>query len=1075
MFLMLLIGTAIATAADGPKVVFVAGRPSHGYGSHEHLAGCRVLADAIKRLQPACQVTITENGWPKDETVFDGADTIVFYADGGKNHPLMGHFDALRPHINRGVGFVCLHYGVEIPPGEAGDEFKQWLGGYFEIHYSVNPHWVAKYTTLPKHPITEGVKPFEANDEWYYHMRFVDGMKGVTPILTALPPPETLSRNDGPHSGNPDVRKAVANGEPQHMAWAYERANKGRSFGFTGGHYHWNWGRPDIRRLVANAILWTAHATGESKGEVNELGVEELSKGQDEPIPATFDPKRIQSDFKLTAGHAASSTKEVSKTASVSKFLYSSPRITSSTPGHRAKIDVELKGAKKLFLVVTDSDDGFACDWADWIDPKLHNQQSSRSLLDLKPVRAESQWGQVNMNRNAEGGPLSVNGQAIEVGIGTHANSVIEYDLPAGFDRFTAVGGLDNGGSNQNGGQTSSVKFAVYADALPEGLFRGTSTNDSDQRSPERAVSGLVVADGLQATLSAAEPHLKSLTNIDVDARGRVWVCDVMNYRRNAGRRPEGDRILILEDTNQDGVMDDVKTFYQGNDIDSAMGICVLGNQVIVSATPNIWRFVDENGDDVPDRKEAIFTKTGQPQHDHSAHSFLFGPDGRLYWNFGNTGQAVHDAQGNPVIDIHGRPIVDNGKPFFGGMVFRCELDGSNMEVLGHNFRNNYEVTVDSFGRLWQSDNDDDGNRGVRINYVVEQGNYGYRDQLTGATWQAERIGWETEIPLRHWHLNDPGVIPNLVQTGGGSPTGITVNEGSLLPAPFKNEVIHCDAGPNIVRAYPVTKSGAGYSGSIANLVEGKNDQWFRPADVCVAPDGSLFISDWYDPGVGGHRQEDLDRGRLFRVAPANHAYKIPTFDYSTAEGAVSALRNPASSVRYLAWQALHGMGVKAEPALMALWRDADPRMRARALWLLGRIEGRGAYWVDQALKDNDADIRATGVRLARQLKLSPVEIAKKVERDSDPAVRAEALVSLRFDTSAEMPKAWGALASQYDGKDRWYLEVLGVASDLRADECFASWKAIAGEQLQSAIVAILRGVSARRCRCGCIGANDSR
>ena len=99
-------------------------------------------------------------------------------------------------------------------------------------------------------------------------------------------------------------------------------------------------------------------------------------------------------------------------------------------------------------------------------------------------------------------------------------------------------------------------------------------------------------------------------------------------------------------------------------------------------------------------------------------------------------------------------------------MVFRCDLDGSNFEVLGHNFRNNYEVAVDSFGTLWQSDNDDDGNRGVRINYVMEYGNYGYVDEMTGAGWQAKRTNMEKEIPLRHWHLNDPGVVPNLLQTG---------------------------------------------------------------------------------------------------------------------------------------------------------------------------------------------------------------------------------------------------------------------------------------------------------------------
>ena len=135
-------------------------------------------------------------------------------------------------------------------------------------------------------------------------------------------------------------------------------------------------------------------------------------------------------------------------------------------------------------------------------------------------------------------------------------------------------------------------------------------------------------------------------------------------------------------------------------------------------------------------------------------------------------------------------------------MAFRCELDGSNVDTLGWNFRNNWELCVDSFGTVWQSDNDDDGNRGVRINYVMEYGNYGYKDEFTGAGWREHRTGWEETIPERHWHLNDPGVVPNLLQTGAGSPTGILIYEGRLLPERFHDQLIHCDAGPNICLLY---------------------------------------------------------------------------------------------------------------------------------------------------------------------------------------------------------------------------------------------------------------------------------
>src|SRR5260370_607389 len=424
---------------------------------------------------------------------------------------------------------------------------------------------------------------------------------------------------------------------------------------------------------------------------------------------------------------------------------------------------------------------------------------------------------------------------------------------------------------------------------------------DPTVHDPANAVANLEVHPGLQATLFVSEPVITNPTNLDIDHRGRVWICDVKNYRGNNGKRPEGDRILILEDTDGDGVADSVKTFYQGRDVDSAMGICVLGNKVIVSASPNVLVFTFDANEKVT-KKEVLFTKTGISQHDHTAHSFVFGPDGKLYWNFGNEGHAVHDKNGKPVVDLAGNTVNDKGKPYRQGMVFRCDLDGTNFEVLGHNFRNNYEVAVDSFGTLWQSDNDDDGNRGVRINYVMEYGNFGYVDEMTGAGWQTKRTNMETEIPLRHWHLNDPGVVPNLLQTGQGSPTGICVYEGDLLPKVFRNQVIPCDAGPTIVRAYPVTRDGAGYKATIVDILDGsKRNNWFRPADVCVAPDGSLFVTDWYDPGVGGHAQRDSNRGRIFRVAPPGVKYNVPKFDFKTAVGATEALKNPNLAVRYLA------------------------------------------------------------------------------------------------------------------------------------------------------------------------------
>lgn len=1051
--LMAIAAAQHAAADDGPsnqtsvdsdtkQILMIAGKRSHNYGAHEHYAGLRILKESIEEATDGCKVTVTR-GWPDDEALVEAADTIVIYCDGGRRHLAIPKRDALAKKMADGCGLVCLHYAVEVPLGQPHEDWLAWLGGNFEINYSVNPHWTARFDDLPDHPVTRGVEGFESDDEWYFHLRFNPLAKS---ILSAVAPEATMRRPDGEHSGNPHVRKSVAAGEKQTVAWTFDRPDGGRSFGFSGGHHHWNWQHDDIRRLVTNAIRWTAGDNVEESGSaVPSVLFDDLLENQDYDRPNDFDADAIKAKFQLTAtgasdggnvGHAVANAGGAKP-----RLLDATALIDSTTSRHRVDMTASLDSVEDLYLVVTDGGDGFKCDWADWVDPILTGPKGQISLAELDWMSATTGFGKVHKNGNAVGDQIAIReGPIGDTGIGVHAPSVVHFKVPEGYDSLSVIAGLDVGGTSQQNGEASSVRFLIYADAAPSDLDAVEQRMSSGQRDPANATAGLEIADGLEATLVGSEPQLKSLTNLDVDDRGRIWVCDVMNYRRRNGARPEGDRILILEDTTGDGVADLVKTFYQGNDIDSAMGICVLGNQVIVTATPNVWRFTDDDGDDIPDRKEAMFTDVGQPQHDHSAHSFLFGDDGKLYWNFGNTGQQVKDANGETVVDIHGRPVVDDGKPLFGGMPFRCDMDGSNFEVLAHNFRNNWETTIDSFGTLWQSDNDDDGNRGTRINFVMEQGNYGYKDELTGASWKADRITMEETIPLQHWHLNDPGVVPNVLQTGAGSPCGICVYEGRLLPERFWDQVIHCDPGPNVVRAYPMTPQGAGYSATIEPLMTGTIDKWFRPADVCVAPDGSLFVSDWYDPGVGGHRQEDSDRGRLFRLAPPGTQYTIPQYDYSTAVGAVAALRNPNRSVRYKAWTALHGMGRDAEPALLEMYADPNPRMRARALWLLGKIPGRGQHYVQLAIADDNIDIRITGMRLARQLGMTPSVVLASLANDSSSAVRRELAVALRFDESPTMPGVFAKLAAQYDGKDRWMLEAIGIASDERPEECFAAW-----------------------------------
>ena len=1042
-----------AASGEKKKVVFVAGTKSHGYGSHEHFAGCTLLAKSLSQALPNYEVNVIRNGWPKDESVFDGVDCVVMYADGGGNHPVIPHAAKMDAMAKKGVGVACIHYGVEVPKGEPGDHFLNWIGGYFETHWSVNPHWVAKFEKFPDHPIANGVQPFEADDEWYYHMRFREGMKNVTPILTAMPGPETLKRNDGAHSGNPHVRAAVLERkEAQHVAWASENAAGGRGFGFTGGHNHWNWGNANFRKLVLNAIVWC------SKGDVPASGVgdepvtlENLEQNQDYTPPNNFNRDAVRQQFKLS-----STGRKTTKLGPGPKPVFSSKVITPKTPEHSVAIDVDIKDAKQLFLVVTDGGNGFGCDWADWAEPRLVGPDGEKKLTELKWKSASADFGDVLIGKNNSGGPLKIAGKSVAYGIGTHANSMIAFDLPAGFTRFKATGGLDGGGTGQQAcGEATSVQFHVFTQA-PGTLFVAQNSGGGGEPASHDAadaVKQLAVHESLQVSLFASEPMMLNPTNIDIDHLGRVWVCEVINYRAFANKaiikgREDGDKIIILEDANGDGKADKVSTYYQGSDIDSAHGICVLptvsgkGTRALVSAKDSVFYLIDDDGDLKCDRKEVLFTGISGAEHDHGIHAFVFGPDGKLYFNFGNAGKQIKDKDGKPIVDLAGNTVNDGRKPYQEGMVFRCNMDGSEFETLAWNFRNNWEVSVDSFGTLWQSDNDDDGNKGVRINFVMEFGNYGYKDEFTGAGWKQERTGMHKEIPLQHWHLNDPGVVPNLVQTGAGSPTGICVYEGSLLPKMFQGQTLHCDAGPNIVRCYPAKTAGAGYEAKMVSVIDGASNKWFRPTDVCVAPDGSVLVSDWYDPGVGGHRMGDINHGRIFRLTPKGHdnKYAAAKQDFSTVEGAIKALGSPNLPTRYMAWKALHDMGAKAEPGLIKLTQSEDPRQAARAMWLLGKIEGRGAAIVDLATSAKNPNLRILGIRLARQLKQDVIPIVGRLGKDPSAAVRRELAIALRHNKSDKMPELWTELALQHDGQDRWYLEALGISADRNWDVCLDAW-----------------------------------
>ncbi len=538
-------------------------------------------------------------------------------------------------------------------------------------------------------------------------------------------------------------------------------------------------------------------------------------------------------------------------------------------------------------------------------------------------------------------------------------------------------------------------------------------------------------AEGLEVTLWASEPDVINPTNIDIDERGRIWVLEAVNYRVGWGGvdrpdfRPTGDRITILEDTDGDGAADRTKVFDQNRGLRSPLGIAVLGNNVIISQSPNLIVYTKDEQDNILN-KEVLLTGWQGIDHDHGLHAVVFGHDGRYYFNSGDRGFDVKDKSGK-------RWVSSNQGPYYAGTVLRVNPDGSDFVVFAHNFRNPYEVALDSFGNVWQTDNDDDGNVWVRLNLVLEGGNFGF--------WGPGGRPWRSDKGT-HFHSEDPGVIPNVARLGAGAPTGLLLYEGELLPKRYRSHLIHAEAGARFINSYFLTPDNAGFSSKTERTVS-STDTWFRPTDVAVSHEGAVYFSDWYDAAVGGHQMADTKKGRIYRLAPRGYEPSEAKLDLQTSPGLAKSLRSPNQSTRYLAYSAIKERGADALFTLTEMWKQEDPVLKARALWLIGGIQGAGERLAHGVLRDEEANLRILALRVLRAQGAEITGVIEPLLRDPSPRVRRAVAVALQDTPPEQSLPALVELCKGYDGHDRWYLEALGLGARGKENQLYARLRKI--------------------------------
>jgi putative membrane-bound dehydrogenase-like protein len=597
------------------------------------------------------------------------------------------------------------------------------------------------------------------------------------------------------------------------------------------------------------------------------------------------------------------------------------------------------------------------------------------------------------------------------------------------------------------------------------------------------AASSFHVPDGLEVTVWASTPDLFNPTNLDIDAAGRIWVAEGVNYRGHKGRRPGGDRIAVLQDSDGDGKADKSHTFVQETGLVAPLGVAVFDNVVVVSQPPDMIVYTDVDRDlkfdPAVDKREVLLTGFNARNHDHSLHSVTGGPDGKWYFNNGNCGAEFTDKSGKTFrmggdyynsgggdwfVDtrkLNGKKS-DDGFQWTSGFSVRMNPDGTQAEIIGHGYRNSFEHCTTSLGDLFQNDNDDPP--ACRTSYVLEYGSAGYftRDgKFYNTVKRPNQEHWRN-----HWRQDDPGTFDVGDVYGGGSPTGIVFYENGALGSQHVGTLLSCEPARNVVFGYQPEPVGATYKLDRSDwLTTNKTGEFdgadftggakkeenrqqgspmlFRPSDIAVGADGALYITDWFDPRVGGHG--DLDEscsGTIYRVAPKGFKPANPKIDLASVEGCVAALKSPAINVRWTGFQGLKAKGDAVLDTVLAVTKDANPWIAARGIWLLPHLGPKGEDACKALLSSQDTRHRLTAYRALKRAGKDILPHAAKLAADPVPAVRRDVALSLRGMPAATSAPILLTVAKGWDGKDKNYLESIGLAAENVESEVWTALKA---------------------------------
>jgi putative membrane-bound dehydrogenase-like protein len=570
----------------------------------------------------------------------------------------------------------------------------------------------------------------------------------------------------------------------------------------------------------------------------------------------------------------------------------------------------------------------------------------------------------------------------------------------------------------------------------------------------ERPVEGVPVEafqlddSNLSIELWARSPMIYSPVAMDFDAEGRLWLTEGIDYQR--GRRvEEGRSIIVLEDSDWDGQADSSKVFVTEKEIRHApLGIAVFDNRIVLSSTPSIIVYTDVNRNQVfeaeIDQREVFLTGFRDANHDHTLHAVVGAPSGQWHFSYGNRGADIKAKNGRHFIsgcyygytDGIGKKSSD-GEVYVGGMSMRINPDGTGLSPTGENMRNPHDLFISSFGDHYQSDNDDPAH--ARISWVMEYANMGYADLTDGSrsweevakTWE-EPSGWSKSrrFSKSHWRENYPGAFPPGTIYGAGSPTGNLLIEDNTLGL-AGTYLVSCMVRKEVMAVRPEWKDAhieMGKNRSFIRLKDDRKGEFFLPTDLALAPDGSIFLSDFYNDTSRGTNQVS---GSIYRITRKDRKQlTLPQIDFSTIHGLLQALKNPAVNVRSHAAYLLTKKGKEAVSPVQEFLEEVrgEPVLEARALWILAQLGD--SQLVEKFLEnENDEKLQVVAYRALRHADpKGTLARAKKYADSKNLHLRREIAVSLRDVPFDDCRSILENLMDGYDGRNRYYLEALGVA-----------------------------------------------